>query len=87
MVQCALPKEILWDMQMAGVLPFGVIISGRLDNSTQLVECTPEMAAWCRTEAQRHKDDPEKARALLAAAEAIEAAGRMGGTSDHRPAR
>lgn len=28
MVQCALPKEILWDMQMAGVLPFGVKFRG-----------------------------------------------------------
>jgi hypothetical protein len=86
MVQCALPKEILWDMQMAGVLPFGVMVSGRLDNSTQLVECTPEMAAWCRTEAQRNKDDSERARALLAAAETIEAAGRMGGTFDDKSA-
>lgn len=79
MAQCALPKEILWDMQMAAVLPFGVVVAGRLDNSTQQVGCTPEMAVWCCQEARRHEGDPEKARALLAAAETIERACRMGG--------
>jgi len=34
MAQCALPMEILWDMQMAGVLPFHVVVAGRLDNAT-----------------------------------------------------
>jgi hypothetical protein len=76
MAQCGLPKEILWDMQGAGVLPFHVVVTGRLDNSTQLVECTPEMAAWCRQEARRPGGDPEMARALLAAAETIDSACR-----------
>lgn len=79
MVQCSLPKEILWDMQRTGVLPFGVVVAGRLDNSMQLVECTSEMAAWCRQEARRQQGDPEKAQALLAAAETIDRACQMGG--------
>jgi hypothetical protein len=74
MLQCSLPKEILWDMQMAGALPFHVIVAGRLDNSTQLVECTPEMALWCRQEANRQRANPEKAQALLAAAKIIDSA-------------
>lgn len=61
-------------MQMAGVLPFAVVVAGRLDASTQLVECTPEMAAWCRQEARRQPGDPERVQALLAAAETIERA-------------
>jgi len=55
-------------MQVAGVLPFGVVIAGSPD-VTQLVECTPEMAAWCREEAHRQQ---AKAAALMAIAEAIE---------------
>ena len=74
MPQCSLPKELLWDMHMAGVLPFHVIVAGRLDNSTQLVECTPEMAVWCRQEAHRQQEDSEKAQALLAAAKIIDSA-------------
>lgn len=74
MAQCALSKEILWDMQMAGVLPFHVVVAGRLDNVTQLVECTPEMAGWCRQEVHRQRGDLEKAQALLAVAMIIDSA-------------
>jgi hypothetical protein len=59
-------------MQIAGVLPFNVGIGARperLDNSSQEVECTPEMAAWCREEIRRH---PEKASALTTVADAID---------------
>jgi hypothetical protein len=79
MAQCFLPKEILWDMQRAGVLPFSVVVTGRLDNSTQLVECTPETAAWCRQEARLQPSDSEKAYALLAMAETIDRACQKGG--------
>jgi hypothetical protein len=70
MAQRALPKDILWDMQAAGVLPFDIIIAGRLDNADQVVDCTAEMATWCRQEAQR-REDADRSR-LLAIADAIE---------------
>src|SRR5215467_3934813 len=64
----ALPKDILWSMQVAGVLPSDVIVAGSRE-ATQLVECTREMAAWCRREARIHQ---AKAVALIALAETIE---------------
>jgi hypothetical protein len=73
MARCTLPKDILWDMQIAGVLPFNVVIAGRLDK-IQVVECTAEMAAWCRQESSRQEGDPEKTAVLTDAAEAIERA-------------
>jgi hypothetical protein len=53
MAQRALPKDVPWDMQAAGILTFDTIIAGRLDNGDQVVERTTEMAVWCRQEAQR----------------------------------
>jgi len=64
----ALPKDILWNMQVAGVLPSDVVVAGSR-KATQLVECTPEMAAWCRREARIHQ---AKAAALITIAETIE---------------
>jgi hypothetical protein len=57
-------------MQAAGVLPFDTHIAGRLDNADQVVDCTAEMAAWCRREAQRNEGADRST--LLAIADAIE---------------
>jgi len=73
----ALPKDILWNMQVAGVLPYDVVVAGSRE-ATQLVECTPRMAEWCRREARFHQ---AKAKALIAAADAIERAISMGPTT------
>jgi hypothetical protein len=70
MGQLALPKDILHDMQAAGILAFDTIIAGRLDNVDQGVDCTAEMAAWCRLEAQR-REGADRSR-LLAIADMIE---------------
>jgi hypothetical protein len=64
-------------MQVAGVLPSDVVVAGSR-KPTQLVECTSEMAAWCRAEAHLHQ---AKATALIAAAEAIEREISMGPTT------
>jgi hypothetical protein len=66
----ALPKDILWNMQVAGVLPYDVVVAGS-GEVTQVVECTAEMAAWCRREARFHQ---AKAEAFVATANAIERA-------------
>jgi hypothetical protein len=73
----ALPKAILWDMQVAGVLP-SAVIAGSSREATQLVECTPEMAAWCRREARIHH---ATAGNLIASADVIERAIRVGPTT------
>jgi hypothetical protein len=70
MAQRALPKDVLWDMQAAGILTFDTIIAGRLDNGDQVVERTAEMAVGCRQEAQR-KGGADRSR-LLAIADSIE---------------
>lgn len=73
MARCGLPKDIVFDMQMAGVLPASAgIIAGKLEG-TQPVECTREMAQWCRQRADQDQD-PERARLLRAAADTIERA-------------
>lgn len=73
MPRCGLPKHILFDMQMASVLPASAgIIAGKLEG-TQLVECTREMAQWCRQRADQEQDS-ERASTLRAAAETIERA-------------
>ncbi len=72
MAKCALPKEVLWDMQGAGVLPLEVHVSGNLDG-TQVVEGTREMAAWCRAQAAQ-EPDAAKAALLRATAESIDRA-------------
>ena len=77
MPRIALPKNILWDMQVAGVLPSDVVVAGS-HGVTQVVECTPKMAAWCRREARFLQ---AKAEALIAAADAIERAISMGPTT------
>jgi hypothetical protein len=70
MGQRALPKDILWDIQAAGVLSFDTTVAGRLVNADQVVDCTAEMAAWCRKEAQRKEGaDPSR---LLAIADMIQ---------------
>lgn len=79
MPRCGLPKDILFDMQMAGVLPASAgVIAGKLEG-TLLVECTREMAQWCRRRADQEQE-PQRARGLRAAADTIErtlkAAGR-----------
>ena len=77
MPRIAVPKDILWSMQVAGVLPSDVIVAGSRE-ATQLVECTREMAAWCRREARIHQ---AKAEALIAVAEVIERGISMGPTT------
>ena len=73
MPRYGLPKDILFDMQMARVLPASAaIIAGKLEG-TQLVECTREMAQLCRQRADQEQDS-ERARTLRAAAETIERA-------------
>ena len=73
MRQCLLPKDVLFDMEMEGVLPFGQTVQNvprlqKLENEAQMVKCTREMAEWCRQKARSENDQAQAKRLLNAGA-------------------
>lgn len=74
MGKCWIPNEVFFDMDMAGLFP-GPTPSLTQPGGQRLVECTPQMADWCRSQAvQAQASDPARADLFLKVASLIDKA-------------